>query len=66
MWSQVIQFSKDQKLKFWLGFNSNRVSIGQGLVKGYEGKQGDGAEGDYSDAIASQVLFCPQSVYVKF
>ncbi|KAI3792300.1 hypothetical protein L2E82_06175 [Cichorium intybus] len=27
----------------------------QGLVKGYEGKQGDGAEGDYSDAIASQV-----------
>ncbi|KVH90217.1 uncharacterized protein LOC112521313 [Cynara cardunculus var. scolymus] len=27
----------------------------QGLVKGYEGKQGDGAEGDYSDAIAGQV-----------
>ncbi|KAL4564493.1 hypothetical protein LXL04_028557 [Taraxacum kok-saghyz] len=27
----------------------------QGLVKGYEGKEGDGAEGDYSGAIASQV-----------
>ena len=25
-------------------------------MNGYEGKEGDGAEGDYSDAIASPVL----------
>ncbi|KAL4578589.1 hypothetical protein LXL04_014714 [Taraxacum kok-saghyz] len=36
---------------YWLAISAEK----KGLVKGYEGKEGDGAGGDYSGAIASQV-----------